>query len=135
MQILKKSCLLCFLMLLCSGLGYAQTSSGHQWKEMWYVGGHVGIHTLNDDDNYFGGVMGFYHTQLVHSHPNMFSDYISQYGIIGTGNYLREPDSDLVLTLQYSQGLVGGSDRTFTIGCRTVVVGVLWVGVLPRYSY
>ena len=95
-------CCICVL-LLCSDFGYTQ--SGHQWKETWYFGGHIGINSFDDDDGYFGGVMGFYHTQLVHSHPSMFSDYISQYGIIGTGNYLREPDSDLALTLQYSKGL------------------------------
>ena len=95
--------------------------SGHQWKETWYFGGHIGINSFNDDDGYFGGVMGFYHTQLVHNHPSMLSDYISQYGIIGTGNYLREPDSDLVLTLQYSKGL--WVDQTALL---QVAVGPLW---------
>lgn len=101
---LERILLLTLILLIClSCFGLAE--AGHEWKETWYVGGNIGINSFNDDDGYFAGVMGFYHTQLAHTHPRMLSDYISQYGIIGTGNYLREPGSDLALTLQYSKGL------------------------------
>ena len=54
---------------------YAQFEAGHEWKEFGYFGGHAGTYSLRDDENgFFGGVIGFYHNQLVHNHPVFGAD-------------------------------------------------------------
>ena len=109
-----------------SDLVYAQIGSGfgagHQWKEFGYFGGHGGTYTLRDDENgFFGGVIGFYHNQLQHSHPDIWGSYVSDWGIIGSGTYFRDPETDLSLTVQYSRGL--WLDRTALL---QFALGPLW---------
>ena len=83
----------------------AQLGSGHEWKEFGYFGGYAGTYSIGDNnDGYFGGVMGFYHNQLKHSHPNVWGTYVSDWGFIGSGSYYRDPETDLSLAAQYSRG-------------------------------
>ena len=114
------------LVFFTSHFVYAQFGSGfgagHEWKEFGYFGGHAGSYTLGDNENgYFGGVMGFYHNQLVHSHSDIWGRYVSDWGIIGSGNYFRDPETDLSLTVQYSRGL--WLDRTALL---QFAAGPLW---------
>ena len=101
---------------------YAQFEAGHEWKEFGYFGGHAGTYSLRDDENgFFGGVIGFYHNQLVHNHPRIWGRYVSDWGIIGSGNYFRDPETDLSLTAQYSRGF--WLDRTALL---QFALGPLW---------
>ena len=90
---------------LISNFAYAQFDAGHEWKEFGYFGAHAGTYTLSNENGYFVGVMGFYHNQLVHNHPRIWGRYVSDWGIIGSGSYFRDPETDLSLTAQYSKGL------------------------------
>ena len=84
---------------------HAQFGAGHEWKEFGYFGGYAGTYSLRDDENgFFGGVMGFYHNQLAHRHPDVWGTYVSDWGFIGSGSYYRDPQTDLSLTAQFSKG-------------------------------
>ena len=95
------------LLSLTCNLAAAQLEAGHEWKEFRYFGASAGSHTLGDDENtyFLGGVLGFYHNQLSHTHPDVWGIHLSDWGVIGSASYLSGPPTDFSLTALYARGL------------------------------
>ncbi|MDE0484248.1 MAG: hypothetical protein OXI67_16835 [Candidatus Poribacteria bacterium] len=84
-----------------------QTKSeyGHYWKQTTYLGGFASTNRFDEEDTvYSGGVIGYYHNELRHVHPDILTGYRSDWGIIGSIGYLFSPIDALQATFQFSRG-------------------------------